>query len=106
MNSFYTHLRELTGLTEDGRSLIDRALAANEPIIKLNEFKSDTDRKEQKGYAEFSYGVTDALRNVLSHHLADDHVTKPRFGDRRTALKFLCLISLLFEKLDARVAPH
>ncbi|CAA9269953.1 MAG: hypothetical protein AVDCRST_MAG93-2590, partial [uncultured Chloroflexia bacterium] len=31
---------------------------------------------------------------------------RERFGDRRTALKFLCLLSLLFEKLDGRVSPR
>ncbi|MFL5804286.1 MAG: hypothetical protein ACJ8CR_21395 [Roseiflexaceae bacterium] len=35
----------------------------------------------------------------------DEPFIRARFGDRRTALKFLCLLSLLFEKLDRRVAP-
>lgn len=100
VNELFTYIRTISGLTEDGYSLIQRAIGGNAPKLLLNPFASDTEKKEQRGYAEFGYGVTDALRNVLSHHLADRDVLNERFGERHTALKFLCMLSLLFEKLD------
>lgn len=106
VNELYTHMRTISGLTTDGRQLIDVAIGSNTPIIQLNTLASDTERKEQRGYVEFGYGVTDALRNVLSHHLADRPILEARFGDRHTAFKFLSLLSLLFEKIDNRVAPR
>jgi len=106
VNELYTYIRTISGLTIDGRQLIEQVLGANKPVIQLSDLSSETKRKEQRGYAELGYGVTDALRNVLSHHLADEAFLRERFGKRHTALKFLCLLSLLFEKLEQRVAPR
>ena len=50
-------------------------------------------------------GVVSAVRNPTAHASIDEPFIRERFGKRHTALKFLCLLSLLFEKLEQRVAP-
>lgn len=94
----------------DGYQLVHQALdsdrrAGRYPHIKFNNLVSDSEWSEQKGFHDFACGTASALRNTIAHGPADEPFIRERFGDRRTALKFLCLLSLLFEKLDARVAP-
>lgn len=76
------------------------------PKIKLNELNKDSEWSEQKGFRDLGCGTASAIRNPISHTAVDLDFIHERFGDRRTALKFLCLLSLLFEKLDKRVAPR
>ena len=73
--------------------------------IQLNDFLISSEWNEQKGYHDICCGVVSAVRNPLMHDSVDEEFLRERFGDRRTALKFLCLLSLLFEKLDKRVSP-
>jgi uncharacterized protein (TIGR02391 family) len=101
VNVFYSELRRISKSTEDGSNLIDQTLMANSPSIQLTALSSTTERNEQKGYAQFAYGAHNVIRNVISHHLGDREYLQKRFGKRHTALKFLCLLSLLFEKLEA-----
>lgn len=90
------------------RPMVEQALrmtAPGEPHIRLNALNTTTERNEQQGYHNIISGVVAAVRNPLAHGPVDLPFLQARFGDRRTALKFLCLLSLLFEKLDKRVAP-
>jgi uncharacterized protein (TIGR02391 family) len=108
INAYYEELRRLGGHAEDGRELVQKALDVNNgktPSILLNSLGNKTEQSEQRGYYELACGVTAAIRNVLSHGPATSPFIQQRFGERSTALKFLCLLSLLFEKLDKRVAP-
>jgi hypothetical protein len=71
----------------------------------LNNLSNKHERGEQQGYYQLGCGIQAAVRNLLSHHGLDSPFIRQRFDDQRTALKWLCLLSLLFEKLDKRVAP-
>lgn len=76
------------------------------PKIKLNQLNKDSEWSEQKGFRDLGCGAASAIRNPISHSAVDLDFIHERFGDRRAALKFLCLLSLLFEKLDKRAAPR
>jgi hypothetical protein len=82
-----------------------RGRPARMPHIQLNDLSLGSEWSEQKGYHNIMCGVVSAVRNPTAHTPADKTFIRDRFGDRVTALKFLCLLSLLFEKLDKRVAP-
>lgn len=95
--------------TEDGRKLIDQSLdfGANGilPKIKLNQCTTSTEKNEQRGYHGLAVGITSAFRNPISHSPVDHIFIQERFGDRTTAVKALCLLSLLLEKIDKRISP-
>ncbi|MFA6189735.1 MAG: TIGR02391 family protein [Sulfuricurvum sp.] len=59
--------REKSGLTEDGVSLVSKALSLNSPLIKINELLNDTDQNEQKGVMFLAQGIYSAFRNPLNH---------------------------------------
>lgn len=59
--------RSKTGLTEDGVSLVSKALSPSNPLIQINELKDDTDENEQKGIMFLSQGIYAAFRNPLNH---------------------------------------
>ena len=59
--------RTKSGLTDDGVSLVSKALSVNNPLIRINELKDDTEQNEQKGVMYLSQGVYSAFRNPLNH---------------------------------------
>lgn len=98
--------------TMDGYQLVHQALDSNRndapprlPRVQLNWLTNTSEWNEQTGFHDVACGVSSALRNTIAHGPTDTVFIRDRFGDRRTALKFLCLLSLLFEKLDKRIAP-
>lgn len=52
-------LRSLSGLSEDGTALVDRALgrSGSFPIVALNKLESRTDQSEHDGYANMLRGL-------------------------------------------------
>ena len=99
----------------DGWQLVDQALGfrtvvhpANNnlplmPAIRLTPFTTQSEQDDQKGYYHFIGGAYSAFRNVSGHNPPSSQVRSLRFADKRTAIKILCFLSLLFEKIDKRV---
>jgi uncharacterized protein (TIGR02391 family) len=106
-------IRIIIGSTQDGYSLMEEALSfqrnrktggiKRQPRLKLNPMTVESEWNEQRGYHHFACGVASALRNPMAHQPADRAFVQSRYGDNRKALKVLCFLSLLFEKLDERV---
>lgn len=94
--------KALRMLEPDGRGSMKRVT----PHIKLNTLTLPSEESEQKGYHNLMCGVVSAVRNPISHSPADEAFIRERFGNRQTALKMLCLLSLLLEKLDKRDGPR
>ena len=44
-------IRDKTGLTSDGAGLVDQAFGVSEPMLAINTLRSETERSEQKGFA-------------------------------------------------------
>jgi uncharacterized protein (TIGR02391 family) len=100
------YLRDVSGLPDDGITLVDRALdfsmkSSTEPTIKLNLFSTKSEKEEQKGYHYLCSGVAKAIRNPNAHLTSSDTFITSRFNNQKTAIKVLCFLSLLFEKIDA-----
>ncbi len=99
----------------DGWQLVEKALGyqnvvyprnANlpaSPQIKLSPFITGSEKEDHKGYYHFIGGTYSAFRNISGHNPPSSQVRIQRFDDMRTAIKILCFLSLLFEKIDKRV---
>ena len=60
-------VRSMTGLNSDGAQLIDAAFGGNDPILKINEFKTDTEKNEQRGFTNLAKGLFGTFRNPTAH---------------------------------------
>ena len=87
-------VKKKSGLTEkDGADLMRAAFSANSPVLKLNEFLSDTEKSEQRGYMEIFAGTMTGIRNPRAHdHELDDQP--------EAALEMLALANHLIRKLN------
>jgi uncharacterized protein (TIGR02391 family) len=61
--------RAKIGSDEDGTKLVEKALSPNNPLIRINELKDETDRSEQKGVMFLGQGIYSAFRNPLNHSI-------------------------------------
>jgi uncharacterized protein (TIGR02391 family) len=97
-------LRRLTGLTSDGAALIDGTLALGQrvdPPVRINALATETERDEQKGFANLCKGLLGMFRNPVAH---DPRINR-RVGDDEL-LELLTLISMVHRRLDsATVRP-
>ncbi|OJA64486.1 TIGR02391 family protein [Burkholderia ubonensis] len=93
-------LRERTGLTDDGATLVDRALGGNPPMLAINVLADDSQLSEQRGFANLVKGMFGMFRNTTAH--------APRVHwnmTRNDAEDLLTLASLIHRRLDAAVMP-
>lgn len=67
MKSVAEKLRTLTGLTDDGATLVDRALGGDIPMLAINPLATDSQRSEQKGFANLLKGAFGMFRNPTAH---------------------------------------
>ena len=67
-------VKKKSGLTtKDGAALMKEAFSAKSPVLKLNEFLSDSEKNEQLGYMEMFAGTMTGIRNPRAHeHELDD----------------------------------
>ncbi len=79
----------------DGSKLMKKAFSPNNPIIKLSNQQSESEKNIQQGYMEIFAGAITGIRNPKAHENID--ISKEK------AIHFLFLISLMFNKLDERI---
>ena len=60
-------LRDKTGLAGDGRDLVDPVFSISDPILAINSLRTDTEKAEQKGFANLLRGVFGTFRNPTAH---------------------------------------
>ena len=88
---------------EQGRRLVNRLFAApedREPVLVFNPLSTRVERDEHNGYRELALGMTQALRNVLTHD------PERREMEPAEALEWLGFISAMHRRLDqATLAP-
>jgi uncharacterized protein (TIGR02391 family) len=89
-------LRKRTGLTGDGADLIDPAFCGSTPKLALNSFRTDTERSEQKGFANLLKGLFGTFRNPTAHA---PKVTWPI--QEQDALDLLSFVSYAHRRIDA-----
>jgi uncharacterized protein (TIGR02391 family) len=88
-------IRQLSGLSGDGADLVNKAFAGQQPVLVFRALTSESEKSEQKGFANLLIGLFSAVRNPLSH-AAKTHW--PMF--EQDALDILTLVSLIHRKLD------
>jgi uncharacterized protein (TIGR02391 family) len=91
-------VRKITGLDLDGHDLVAAALEGKDPIVKLNSWKSITERNEQRGIANLMKGAFSAFRNPSAH---EPKVLWPI--SEADALDLLSTLSLIHRRLDQAV---
>ena len=86
-----------------GRRLVNRMFAApadREPVLVFNPLSTRVEQDEHNGYRELALGMTQALRNVLTHN------PERREMAPAEALEWLGFISAMHRRLDeATLAP-
>ena len=76
-----------------GVSLIEHVFNENNPIIKINKFENEDDKKEQKGFKYLGMGMMGSIRNKFSHGDADQI-------DFLEGFKLLCFLSYMLETIE------
>ena len=93
-------MRERTGLTDDGATLVDRALGGKPPMLAINPLSSANEESEQRGFANLVKGVFGMFRNPTAH--------APRIHwsiNKADAEDLLSLASLIHRRLDQACMP-
>lgn len=92
-------LRDLSGSTLDGADLVDHCFSTkvSPPVIRINDFRTETEMSEHKGVANMLKGVFGTFRNPPAHSARAAggwKITEP------DALDLFSLLSYLHRKLD------
>lgn len=88
-------IRTLSGLTGDGADLVNKVFAGQQPILVLGPLTTDSEKSEQRGFANLLIGLFGAVRNPLAH------APKTNWPmSEQDALDILTLVSLIHRKLD------
>lgn len=88
-------IRLLSGLNGDGADLVNKAFAGQQPVLALGALNSESEKSEQKGFANLLIGLFGAVRNPLAH------APKTNWPmSEQDALDILTLVSLIHRKLD------
>lgn len=100
VKSVLEKLRQRTGLTDDGNALVDRALGGDSPMLAINALATDSDRSEQKGFANLVRGTIGMFRNTTAHAA---RVNWPI--PKADAEDLLTVVSLIHRRIDQAHMP-
>jgi len=97
MKSIAAKIRNMSGLTTDGSDLVTQAFALGKsgPMLAINPLVSETDRGEQRGFANLLIGLFGTIRNPLAHNPKVEWAMP-----EQDALDLLTTVSLIHRKLD------
>lgn len=91
-------LRAKTGRTEDGGALVDNVLGGESPLLAINSLFTESEKSEQRGFANLVKGTFGMFRNTTAH---EARVLWKM--DKEDAEDLLSLASLIHRRLDAAV---
>jgi len=93
--SIAERIRNMTELCADGNALVETAFSTTNPLIKINNLISDTDRSEHIGLSNLIKGIFGLIRNPTAHE------PKIKFEiTEEEALDILNTISYIHKLLD------
>ena len=84
----------MSGCQEDGNKLIEYVFSSN-PVLIINNFQSNSEKDEHKGFANLLKGLCGMFRNTEAH--------EPKINwniDKQDALEILGIISYCHRRLD------
>lgn len=90
-------IRQKTGLTSDGASLIGQAFGGKSPKLKVNKLQSESDWNEQSGIEQLLRGLYQCIRNPRSHEKHTD--------SQDDADAIILFVNLLVRKVDQSKTP-
>jgi uncharacterized protein (TIGR02391 family) len=67
VKSVLDKLRTMSGISDDGVALIDKTLGGDAPRVRINSLFSDSEKSEQKGFANLLRGLVGMFRNTTAH---------------------------------------
>lgn len=67
IKSIASMIRDKTGLQSDGAKLVDEAFGGSAPLLKINSFKTESEKSEQKGFVSLTKGLFGTFRNPVAH---------------------------------------
>ena len=88
-------VRDTDGREMDGAAMMMTAFSPNNPIVRLTELKTETDKTIQLGYMQIMAGSMTGIRNPNAHANLNPDSTQ--------TLHLICLASLLMHKVDERI---
>lgn len=93
-------IRNKTGLTSDGSTLVDDAFSfkSNVPHLALNRLQTESEQSEQRGFINLLKGLFGTFRNTTAHA---PKITWPI--EELDALDILSMVSLIHRRLDSAV---
>jgi uncharacterized protein (TIGR02391 family) len=94
----FDHIRQLTGLEEDGDALVGKAFSLTNPFIVLSELRTESGQSDQKGFMQIFKGMFQGIRNPKAHSLRHDLTAEK-------AAQYLIFASLLVRRLDEAQLP-
>ena len=86
-------VREKTKSSESGVNLMRKTFKPDDPILRFNSLRTETERNEQRGYMEMLSGSMAAIRNPRSHEILRD--------DPSEALEMLTLANHLIKRIKS-----
>lgn len=99
VKSVMDKLRSKSGLNDDGVALIDKALSGDRPLVRINPMSTESERSEQKGFANLLRGIAGMFRNTTAHE-ARIHWNM----SKDDAEDLLSMASLIHRRLDRALA--
>lgn len=90
----FQRIRELSGLTSDGNSLIEQVFSSN-PLLIINGFQTKQEKDKHWGFCNILKGLCGMFRNPEAH--------QPKIYwniEEQDALEILGLISYCHRRLD------
>jgi uncharacterized protein (TIGR02391 family) len=85
---------------DDGATLIDRTLAGELPLLAINSLKTESEKSEQRGFANLVKGLFGMFRNPTAH--------APKISwavNKDDAEEVFTLLSLVHKRIDGSHMP-
>ena len=67
MKSIAAKIRSISGFTTDGAELVQQAFGSSTPFLAINSLRTETEKGEQRGFANLLVGLFGTIRNPLAH---------------------------------------
>jgi uncharacterized protein (TIGR02391 family) len=88
------YVKQMTGLSLDGKALMSKTFSEEKPLIPFNELDTQSKRDEQEGFKFLFMGAMVGIRNPFAH---EDYSS---FIEPHITLEYLGFASLLMGKID------
>ncbi|TAV10231.1 TIGR02391 family protein [Rhizobium leguminosarum] len=88
-------------VTDDGGGLVDHAFTGNPPMLAINSLLTESEKSEQKGFANLLKGTFGMFRNTTAHAAKVNWMMS-----KADAEDLFSLVSLIHRRIDAAAMPQ